>query len=201
MLGRNNSTAERLGGLLRRGGRRAASAEGAQLLEFAFLVPLLLVGLVGILDFGAGFYLKQKLANAAREGARIATSQPSIDLTSTDCPSTGAASPCTVEAVRNAVVDYLQNANVQTSTIGVSPTKTAAMEWTYYSTTTGDPVLIINRSFVVTDPSGGVIVSTRVALNYAFPWMFDRIMKLMIPSSAFSSPIVISTDAIMKNMG
>lgn len=195
------ATPGRLRRLLRRARRQAANTAGAQLLEFAFLVPMLLVALVGILDFGAGFYLKQKLTNAAREGARIATNQITIDLTSTDCPTTGAASPCTVEAVRNAVVNYLQNANVETSTIGVAPTKTGAMEWTYYSSSTGDPILVINRGFAVTDPGGNMIVSTRVALNYPFPWMFDRIMRLMIPSSTFSSPIVISSEAIMKNLG
>ena len=46
------------------------SNEGSELLEFALVVPLLLVFVVGIVDFGSAYNLKQQLNNAAREGAR-----------------------------------------------------------------------------------------------------------------------------------
>ena len=55
-------------------GRRAIlrGCEGAQLLEFALVLPLLVVLVIGVSDFGGAYTLKDKLANAAREGARIA---------------------------------------------------------------------------------------------------------------------------------
>ena len=49
--------------------------DAAQLLEFAFILPLLLVLGVGFADFGGAYNLKQKLNNAAREGTRIAIGQ------------------------------------------------------------------------------------------------------------------------------
>jgi Flp pilus assembly protein TadG len=43
---------------------------GAALVEFAVVLPLLLLLLVGIVEFGLLFYNKQVLTNASREGAR-----------------------------------------------------------------------------------------------------------------------------------
>ena len=43
---------------------------GAALVEFAIILPLLLVILIGILEFGLLFYNKQIITNASREAAR-----------------------------------------------------------------------------------------------------------------------------------
>jgi Flp pilus assembly protein TadG len=53
-----------------REGRRSES--GAELIEFAFALPLLLLVVLGIMDFGLMFQQYEVLTNAAREGARIA---------------------------------------------------------------------------------------------------------------------------------
>ncbi len=45
------------------------------------VLPLLVVLAIGFSDFGAAFRLKQRLTNGAREGARIAINQRTIDLT------------------------------------------------------------------------------------------------------------------------
>lgn len=47
--------------------------QGAYAVEFALLMPVLLILLFGILDFGHYFYLKQLMVNASREGTRYAT--------------------------------------------------------------------------------------------------------------------------------
>jgi len=46
------------------------SQRGAAVVEFAIVLPLLLVILFGIVEFGLLFYNKQVLTNASREGAR-----------------------------------------------------------------------------------------------------------------------------------
>jgi Flp pilus assembly protein TadG len=46
---------------------------GAALVEFALCLPLLLVIIAGIVDFGFVFQRYEVLTNAAREGARLAT--------------------------------------------------------------------------------------------------------------------------------
>jgi len=48
------------------------SEEGAQLVEFALVLPMLLLVVLGIAEFGFIFQRYEVLTNAAREGARIA---------------------------------------------------------------------------------------------------------------------------------
>jgi Flp pilus assembly protein TadG len=48
------------------------SESGAELVEFALAFPLLLLVVMGIIDFGFLFQRYEVLTNAAREGARVA---------------------------------------------------------------------------------------------------------------------------------
>src|SRR6204780_5993944 len=71
--------------LRRRGGKldaaKVLSAEqGAALLEFAITLPLLVVFVVGIFDFSGAFNQKQKIEQAAQEGAIVAGAQPTTDI-------------------------------------------------------------------------------------------------------------------------
>src|SRR6266849_10790972 len=95
-------------------------SEGAQLLEFALVLPMLLVIVFGAADFGAAWALKDKLSNAARDAARIAASQTN-DLNSGKNP------PDSVTAVRYVVANYLTNAKVTTCP------DSAATPWTVRS--------------------------------------------------------------------
>ena len=51
---------------------RLRSERGAELIEFALIFPLLLLVLLGIIDFGFLFQRYEVLTNATREGARMA---------------------------------------------------------------------------------------------------------------------------------
>ena len=59
---------------LRLGGRSRwnSDARGQSLVEFALALPVLLVLLLGIADFGRAFYYTSVIANAARAGAGFA---------------------------------------------------------------------------------------------------------------------------------
>jgi Flp pilus assembly protein TadG len=52
--------------------RTCTSERGAELVEFALTFPLLLLVVLGIIDFGLMFQRYEVLTNAAREGARVA---------------------------------------------------------------------------------------------------------------------------------
>jgi len=55
-------------------GRKVLAEErGAALVEFALVLPMLLVVIVGIVDFGFVFQRYEVITNAAREGARLAS--------------------------------------------------------------------------------------------------------------------------------
>ena len=47
---------------------------GQELVEFALVLPLLLIVLIGVLDLGRVFHANITIANASRAGARYATS-------------------------------------------------------------------------------------------------------------------------------
>jgi Flp pilus assembly protein TadG len=55
--------------------QRLKSERGAELIEFALVLPMLLLIVLGIVDFGFLFQRMQVMTNAAREGARIAVLQ------------------------------------------------------------------------------------------------------------------------------
>jgi Flp pilus assembly protein TadG len=50
---------------------RWQSERGAELIEFAVVLPLLLLLIAGIVDFGMMFRTYEAVTNAAREGARV----------------------------------------------------------------------------------------------------------------------------------
>ena len=52
--------------------RRWGSERGAELIEFAIVLPLLMFLVAGIVDFGMMFRTFEAVTNAAREGARVA---------------------------------------------------------------------------------------------------------------------------------
>lgn len=52
------------------GNRGSKGSRGDGLVEFALVLPILIMLLMGILDLGRAFYAYSAIANAAREGAR-----------------------------------------------------------------------------------------------------------------------------------
>ncbi len=53
--------------------RRLRNEKGAELIEFAFVLPVLLLIFAGIVDFGFLMQRYEVVTNAAREGSRIAS--------------------------------------------------------------------------------------------------------------------------------
>ncbi|MFD1213512.1 TadE/TadG family type IV pilus assembly protein [Arthrobacter sp. GCM10027362] len=51
--------------------KRLRSERGAAAVEFALVLPVLLILIIGIADFGRAFFTEISLAQAAREGARV----------------------------------------------------------------------------------------------------------------------------------
>jgi Flp pilus assembly protein TadG len=168
--------------------------DGSQLFEFALVLPFLLVMVMGILDFGQVYNLKQKLNNAAREAARFAANENSgvNNLTVNGVSDT--------TAIRDVVSNYLTNASVTQCTIAASPS-VSGFTYTFNSGTTGcgNFSLVINRVYPITVGTTTAI-GTRVTLSYPYTWSLSSIMRLLLPSSTLSLPASISTDAVMQNI-
>jgi len=61
--------------------RFARSDSGAAMVEFAIVLPILIMFLLGIIDFGRAFFLYNNLTNAVREGARLgAVQMPNVNV-------------------------------------------------------------------------------------------------------------------------
>jgi len=68
---------------------RERGQRGQALLEFALVLPIFAVALLGMIDIGRGIWANNAVANAAREAARFAAVHGGSceDLTSTGCTS------------------------------------------------------------------------------------------------------------------
>jgi Flp pilus assembly protein TadG len=69
----------------RRGAGRRRAGRGQSLVEFALLLPVLALLLVGALDLGRAFYSAVQLTNSVREGANFGRLSPSA-VGSSDTP-------------------------------------------------------------------------------------------------------------------
>ena len=61
-------------------GRRSRGDAGQSLVEFALIVPILLILVFAMLEFGLAFNDKLTLGNATREGARVGSALVTVPL-------------------------------------------------------------------------------------------------------------------------
>ena len=188
--------------------RRACRQEAAQIVEFALSLPLLVVFVVGIFDFSNAITLKEKLTNAARDGARVAASDPASDLASP--PSTG--QPVSVSDAWQVVDNDLLAAKVKDCGLS-NPTWTQSnLIWTATATGPGCPAagitLTINRgnpdptnpsdcSIQQTQGTPMYVVLTCVTIKYPYQWEFNSVSGLV--GRSFSGPTSITTTATYFN--
>lgn len=176
--------------------RAARSEKGAELLELALALPFLLVMLIGIIDFGQAWVLKDKLAGAARDAARAATA----DFNDTMNPQCPASTPCSVQAAAGAAIASLNNANV--NTCGLDPATTtpasSAFTWTYTAACTNPLTIQIERA-VPQVIDGATSLCTRVTVTYPYRWTFAGVATLL-GNHSFASTISLSSAEMMANL-
>jgi Flp pilus assembly protein TadG len=177
-----------------------ADATGSQLLEFAVALPLLVVFVVGIFDFGGAFNEKQMLNNIAREGARFASSLPTNDLDTIG-------TPASITAIRDLVVSHLQTARLNDCGLATQAgVNGPATTWTYTAGGGSCPaplVLTIEREYAFPTLVGSdtfQVMSTRVRLKYPYSWHFNKVVQLLVPGATYGAVTQINTDATVPNM-
>jgi Flp pilus assembly protein TadG len=185
--------------------RLVRSAEGAELYEFAMALPLMLVLVVGIIDFAGAYNTQHITANAAREAARMISSTP---LSDSACPtawtinSPGSGTPCAVQATATTVANYLtaaglsQGSCLNTATASFTPVLT----WTY---SCNNVTLVIYKVYQAPNPNDAnqPILSTKVTLSYPYSFMFGRIISLLVPGATGpTGQYIFTSDAVMQNI-
>jgi Flp pilus assembly protein TadG len=182
---------------------RLQSCDAAQIIEFAVTLPLLMVFVVGIGDFGSAITLKQKLNNAVREGARFGANEPTADLYSTLAANTA---PASVNAIARLVGSYLQSARLNDCGLAsgawtISP-PTAPLGWTYTGSSCA-LTLNIDRGYAVpagtSNGSTKWMISTRVTISYPYAWQFNRVIGLIAPGANYAGPSLLTSDATIPN--
>jgi Flp pilus assembly protein TadG len=179
--------------------RACARTDGSQIVELAVSLPLLMVFVIGITDFGTAFNLKQKLNNAAREGVRTAANQYMADVVN--------ASPNSTIAIHDAVDNYLLAATVNDCGLSsATPTK-AGLTWTYTANNgcpgNGTLTLTIDRgnTFQTTDANTTTLETTHILISYPYQWRFGSFIRFFAPSANYATGVTqITADAMMANL-
>jgi len=170
---------------------------GAALLEFAITLPLLVVFIVGIFDFSGAFNQKQKIEQAAQEGAIIAGAQPMSDIAS------GTGNPDSLQPVVTAVFNSLAASGVVpkgTCAPPVTPTHSGPnLKWKYTITPCPDDLVItIDRGWVSASGSP-VAVGTTVQVTYPYHWRFNSVIQLLFPGAAYAATTNLTESATVHN--
>src|ERR1017187_1995834 len=193
---------------------RRREEQGAALLEFAIMLPLLVVFVVGIYDFSGAFNQKQKIAQTAQEGAIIAAAQPMSDIATTT------SDPESLQPVVVAIFSslagsgVLPNANTGTCKMPPPVPTQAALAWTYTvpgcsGAFAGDNLVItINRGCLCASgpvctavPCGGppVSVKTMVTIVYPYHWRFNSVIQFLLPGASYTATTQVTQSATVYN--
>src|SRR5581483_2640507 len=176
---------------------RLRDTRATQLAEFAISLPLLVVFVVGIFDFGAAYNLKHKLGSAAQEGALSAAGEVTSDV------EVDRANPSSVRASVDVIFNYLATQKVITNAYvapcGITGTPshtTPSLIWTY--TINGCPgtlTVVIDRGHVLgTGPPN--VIGTEVTVSYTYNWQFNSVIGLIVPNTmTLPNPISATADA------
>jgi Flp pilus assembly protein TadG len=187
---------------------------GAQIVEFAVSLPLLVVFVVGIFDFSGAFTLKQKLTNIARDAARLAAADPSSDV-----PLSSTTLPASVADAYQEITNYF-TAN-QLNNCGVtaaSGTLASPATWTFSGATgcTGPGLtIIINRGYYFPESNSSLppsvscasqavgaqtaVIGTCVSIQYGYQWRFGHVVSLLGSSAVLPSAISATAVAMNEN--
>ncbi len=186
---------------------------GQAILEFAIALPVLVVFVVGIFDFSGALNVKQKIEQAAHEGAVLAAAQPMGDIQPADT------NPDSLQPVVAAIFNSLAgsqvlvNANSGTCRPPTAPSSQNVLKWNYSilgcsnnPTTTSlgchgdnsDTVWIeINRGW--RPPGNTQTVGTSLTVSYDYDWRFNSVIQLLLPGAGYAARTCITETAKVYN--
>lgn len=183
--------------------------DGSAILEFAISLPLLVVFVVGIFDFSGAFNQKQKIEQAAQEGAIVAGAQQTTDIYVGNPNANG---PDSVQAVVTAVFNSLVGSNVIPNGTCTAPgtVTTSGLTWTYTiyncspSYASDTLVITVNRGLVLpgspaTSPPIPAVVESVVTVSYPYHWRFNSVIQLLVPGASYAATSSLTESASVHN--
>ena len=181
------------------------ATEGSAILEFSITIPLLVVFVVGIYDFSGAFNQRQKIEQAAQEGAIIAGGQPMTDIDNANT------NPASLLPVVTAVFNSLSGSNVIpngtcTPPGAITGPSSPGLTWTYTisgcsTANSGDQLVIaINRGWSApgstTAPS---VVGTVVTVTFPYHWRFNSVIQLLLPGASYAPVTSLTESSTVHN--
>ena len=157
-------------------------------------------------DFGTAFTAKQKLGNVALQAARVASNQPTADLSL----AAACGAPESICSVRDVVESNLVASRLNDCGLGtVNGAGSGSLSWTFTANTGcgGTLTLIIERGYVYTATlpappfqANYTIEATRVTLSYPYRWQFNRVVPFIAPAANYPATTQINSIAILQNL-
>lgn len=208
--------------------RLLRKTDGSAILEFAISLPLLVVFVVGIYDFSGAFNQKQKIEQAAQEGAIIAAAQPTSDLTTATPPGPASLQPV-VAAIFNSLASSGVLVQANQGNCSANPPLNVSQQpqpgltpgpftWVYtISGCSGYPAdanrgcmtdnqnnlwIVINRAWAPKVSSGStatVPIGTSVTVAYDYHWRFNSAIQLLFPDAGYKPKTCISETSTVLN--
>jgi Flp pilus assembly protein TadG len=173
-------------------------AKGSALLEFAIVLPLLVVFVVGIYDFSGAYNQKQKIEHAALAGAIAAGAQPTSDMDPSN------SNPDSLQPVVNVIFNslaadaVLPQANVGSCKPPWTVTPNGGLKWTYSITGCPDAVsVVIDRGLV--DAGTPATVRTAVTVSYPYRWRFNSAIQLLFPGASYAATTNLTETSTVHN--
>jgi Flp pilus assembly protein TadG len=181
------------------------SSEGSALLEFAIVLPLLVVFIVGIYDFSGAYNQKQKIEHAAQLGAAVAAGQPTGDRD--PAISNPESLQPVVDVIFNSLADdaVLPQANQGSCTAAaaaVTHITPPPLQWTY---TIADCAAPLADALTVTIDRGVLVagtpatVSTAVTVSFPYRWRFNSVIQLLVPGASYAAVTDLRQKATVHN--
>lgn len=172
--------------------------QGQAILEFAITLPLLMVFIVGIYDFSGALNQKQKIEQAAHEGAVIAGAQPMSDIEATNT-----AGPASLQPVQIAIINSLiANGVLQSGCTPVAGSGGPNLTWTYSISNCPNTLKItIDRGWEAGAGTSAApaALGTRVKVEYPYTWRFNSVIQLLIPTANYVATTQLMETATVHN--
>lgn len=174
---------------------------GSALLEFSLSLPLLVVFVVGIYDFSGAFNQKQKMVQAAQEGAIIAAAQPMSDIETAN-PNPDSLQPVVAVVfdamAGNGVLTQANSGNCKAALATALPT--GPLQWTYAITGCPDTLnVVIDRGWVPAVAGSPKSIGTLLTVTYPYHWRFNSVIQLLVPGASYAATTFLHETAKVHN--
>ncbi len=179
----------------------ARNEKGAELIELAITLPIFLLMIIGIIDFGGAWAARDQIEGAARSGARAAVASFN-DTTNPQC----GGGPCSVQVAVDAAVSALGNSNMPTCGMTAAGIATTGAPFTWNDTAVcpngGAFTITVARAVPEVDGSTGTnvnVLTTQVTVSYPYTFKLNMGGGLIFSGNPFATYVTLNSMVTMVN--